>query len=599
MYTDFYNLKEKPFNLSPSPRFLYLGDSHKEALALLSYGVTERKGFILLTGEVGTGKTTMIQALLSNLDYSVKYVYLSNPILSSKEFMDYLAFSAFKKKIHFKSKTDFLLEFEGFLEQCLQHQEIFILIVDEAQRLSFDLLEEIRLLSNMESAEEKLINIFLVGQPELNVNLSDPRCRAILQRISIRYNIEPLNLEETREYIGSRLETAGAKKGDDIFSKDSIKAIYNYSQGYPRMINILADNAMLLGYSKEKRKITPSMIKQCYDDMSLNDSFLKKNLQRSEPDDIKKHEPIPSRRHWKWAVLLFFIIMIVAIGMSQSGQNILWELSKIVTFNHEVLVDKVAKEKRLLKKEKKPGKIERVDANPMKDPVLPVIQTGKNRLESRNIKQPEEPKNMERSVPHVSGEKNRYSDIVEEEKPEKIEKSPPQASGEKNRYSDIVEEEKPEGMEKLFPEEDKKSFKTVIVKQGDTLDQLSIGIYNRADQKIFNLVKKHNPEIKDINKINVGQTVIFPPLPISNGGPVYTVHIASFQLFSHAQDLFKKLMREGYFVSIRPGYSERKEKIFRVILGNFESQRTCVKLETPFFRIMAAYSSAFLWLSKF
>ena len=546
MYTDFYNLKEKPFNLNPSPRFLYLGDSHKEALALLSYGVTERKGFILLTGEVGTGKTTMIQTLLSNLDYSVKYVYLSNPILSPEEFMDYLAFSAFKKKIHFKSKTDFLLEFEGFLQQCLQHQEIFILIVDEAQRLSFDLLEEVRLLSNMESAEEKLINIFLVGQPELNENLSDPRCRALLQRISIRYNITPLNLEETREYIDLRLKTAGAKKGDDIFSKDSIKAIYDYSQGYPRMINILADNSMLLGYSKEKRKITPLMIKQCYDDMSLNDSFLKSSRQRSEPDKIKKLGPIPSRRYWKWAALLFFIIVIVAIGMSQSGRNILWELSKVVTFNHEAPVDKVSKEKPRVKKEKNPGKEERGSTNQMKEHVLPVIQKGKNGPEPTNITQPEEPKKMERSAPQVSGKKT--------------------------GYTDIVQTEEPKGMEKLFPEEDKRSFKTVIVKQGDTLDQLAIGIYNRADEKIFNLVKKHNPEIKDINRINVGQKVIFPPLPISNAGPVYTVHIASFILFSHAQDLFKKLMREGYFVSIRPGYDKRQGKVFRVILGNFKSR---------------------------
>ena len=166
MYTDFYNLKEKPFNLSPSSRFLYLGEVHKEALASLTYGITERKGFTLLTGEVGTGKTTMIHALLASLGDNTQYVHLTNPLLSENDFMNYLAFSVFKKKARFESKSAFLIEFEVFLKRCLQHQKPFILIIDEAHKLSFELMEEIRLLSNMETADEKLINILLAGQQQ-------------------------------------------------------------------------------------------------------------------------------------------------------------------------------------------------------------------------------------------------------------------------------------------------------------------------------------------------------------------------------------------------------------------------------------------------
>ncbi|MBW1797457.1 MAG: AAA family ATPase, partial [Deltaproteobacteria bacterium] len=250
MYRNFYNLHEKPFDLTPSPRFLYLGESHKEALALLTYGVVEQKGFILLTGEVGTGKTTMVHALLSNLDDSVQYISISNPLLSPEDFIDYLSFSAFKNRAHFKSKTAFLFEFEEFLKKCLNQQKNVILIIDEAHRLSFDLLEEIRLLSNMELADQKLINIFLIGQPELNEKLSDPRCRALLQRISSRYHIPPLGLKDVGAYMANRLKIAGARERDEIFSKNAIKAIHQYSRGYPRMINILADNALLLGYSK-------------------------------------------------------------------------------------------------------------------------------------------------------------------------------------------------------------------------------------------------------------------------------------------------------------------------------------------------------------
>ena len=222
MYTEFYHLEEKPFNLTPSSRFLYLSENHKEALALLSYGVMERKGFILLTGEVGTGKTTIIQALLANLEKNVQYVHLTNPMMSSEDFIHYLASSVFNKRVHFRSKGDFLLEFEDYLRVCMQHQRNFLLIIDEAQTLSFRLLEEIRLLSNMESGDEKLINIFLVGQPELNEKLCEPRCRALLQRIACRFHIPPLNREETGKYVSTRLKVAGARNGVEVFQKGAV-----------------------------------------------------------------------------------------------------------------------------------------------------------------------------------------------------------------------------------------------------------------------------------------------------------------------------------------------------------------------------------------
>jgi len=352
VYTDFYNLNEAPFKLTPSPRFLYLGKSHKEALALLAYGVMERKGFILLTGDVGTGKTTMIQALLTNLDTSVKCVYLSNPLLSSKDFIDYLAFSTFKKRVHFKSKAEFLIEFEEFLRQCLHHQKNFVLIIDEAQDLSFDLLEEIRLLSNMEYADEKLINIFLVGQLELNKKLSEPRCRALLQRISYRYHIPPLDFEGTRGYLGTRLKIAGARKGNDIFSQSAIEAIHHCSQGYPRVINILADNSLLLGYSEGKRKITASMVRQSYEDMSLKDVFPRNGLKTPEPYETKKVKQIDIGRFWKWAAVLFFVVVLVIMGVSQRARNALWELFRLKQAHHQVFSDGITKQHLLVEKER-------------------------------------------------------------------------------------------------------------------------------------------------------------------------------------------------------------------------------------------------------
>ncbi|RLC20005.1 MAG: hypothetical protein DRH56_10695, partial [Deltaproteobacteria bacterium] len=300
MYREFYNLEEKPFNLTPSPKFLYLGENHKEALALLTYGVVERKGFILLTGEVGTGKTTMVHALLGNLDESVRCIFLSNPLLSQQDFIDYLAFSAFKQKAHFKSKTAFLLEFESYLKENLRRHRNVILIIDEAHKLSFELLEEIRLLSNMELADEKLINIFLIGQPELNKKLSEPRCRPLLQRISSRYHIHPLDLEDTRKYIENRLRVAGKKKGDEIFSGNAVKAVYQLSGGYPRMINILADNALLLGYAKGIRKINARIIRQCFDDLRLDDTDSESAGEAGIPAGEREARGPRRLRLWRW-----------------------------------------------------------------------------------------------------------------------------------------------------------------------------------------------------------------------------------------------------------------------------------------------------------
>jgi general secretion pathway protein A len=301
MYTEFYKLKNKPFNLTPSVKSLYLGDIHKEALALLTYGVMDRKGFILLTGEVGTGKTTMVHALLNSLGKDIQYVYLSNPLFSPNDFMNYLAFSAFKEKMDFKNKTDFLIHFETFLKKQAKEQKNFTLIIDEAQKLSFELLEEIRLLSNLETSEEKLINIFLVGQPELNELLNQPRCRPLLQRISIRYHIKALDEDGSLEYISAKLKLAGAGNPDTIIPRNAAKTIFRFSDGYPRMINILADNVLLLGYSRDEKHITPAMVKECYNDLQLEGSVFDAGKQKAV---MEKRKGLLARiSNFKWAAL--------------------------------------------------------------------------------------------------------------------------------------------------------------------------------------------------------------------------------------------------------------------------------------------------------
>jgi type II secretory pathway predicted ATPase ExeA len=537
VYRDFYNLHEKPFDLTPTPRFLYLGESHKEALALLTYGVVERKGFILLTGEVGTGKTTMVHALLSNLDDNVQYISISNPLLSQEEFIDYLSFSAFKNRAHFKSKTAFLFEFEAFLRKSLNQQKNVILIIDEAHRLSFDLLEEIRLLSNMELADEKLINIFLIGQPELNENLSDPRCRALLQRISSRYHIPPLDLKDVGAYMANRLKIAGAKEAGEIFSKNAIKAIHQYSGGYPRMINILADNALLLGYSKEKRKITEGIVKQCSDDLNLDGSFLKKNRETPETPETKKVRRGTVHRYWKWAGIIFFVIVILIVGVNRIAQH-----NDSVPLHRQAPVEDVMKKQALAKKERALAEKER------------------SLVEKERMLAQKEKSLEEKDRPDQDTAEKTVSRIIKKE--------------EEQAVSDhVVQPKKVKEKDIVIPGTDKPLFTHIIVKEGDTLAQLSADIYGRVDDRILSLLKEHNPDIKDVDRIDIGQKLVFPSVFSPVQGSIFTVHIASFKPFEHAQTLFQELMRKGYDVYIVPAYHAHKGKVFRVTMGNFKSQQ--------------------------
>ena len=517
MYMHFYNLREKPFNLTPSPRFLYLGETHKEALSLLTYGVMERKGFVLLTGEVGTGKTTIVQTLLKSLDSSVKYVYLSNPTVSVKDFLSYVAFGL-GLRTQFSSKSSFLIQLEDFLQKIFQHQQNVLLIIDEAQNLSFELLEEIRLLSNMETPDEKLINIFLVGQPELNRKLGQPICRPLLQRISIRYHIRPLDLEDTREYITTRLKVAGAANGTRIFSKNVIEAIHQYSEGYPRLINILADNVLLLGYSRGEKKITPAMVNQSYQDMKLNGSVSKSPGQYA----IRKGEQVHTGRYWKWAVLLFFAAIFTAAVMSQEGQNLVRRMTRLIPISFRAPKDSSnsSKEQPLVKEKTK------------------------------------------REIEAISGEtthRESTADVQTEEKQAAV--------------VDIIPHGGPKEMKSTLRTDDKETWKTVIVEQDDSLSKLVASVYGRVDANNLKLVRKYNPQIEDIDRIAVGQKIIFPPLPALNRGPTFTVHIGSFRSLEGARDLFQKSMREGYEVYILPSYDLRNDKVFRVTLGNFNSRQ--------------------------
>ncbi|HEY9170759.1 MAG TPA: AAA family ATPase [Verrucomicrobiae bacterium] len=258
MYQEYYGLKEPPFDITPNPRFLFYSAKHREAFNHLLYGIRERKGFVQLTGEVGAGKTTLCRALLEQLDGHFSTALILNPVMSADQLMKAIA-------MEFGLETKGLdrLETVAAINEHLLHlagqQRDAVLIIDEAQDLTDELLEQVRLLSNLETDTRKLLQIVLMGQPELRDRLNNPRLRQLRQRITVRYHLLPLNRFEVSHYIQHRLEVSGAK-GVPRFTRPALWRVHHYSRGIPRLVNAVCDKAMLAGYVCQTSCITWNMV---------------------------------------------------------------------------------------------------------------------------------------------------------------------------------------------------------------------------------------------------------------------------------------------------------------------------------------------------
>lgn len=262
MYKSFFHLTRNPFDLTPDPSCFVATPRHNEALAALYYGVRRHKGFVVVTGEVGTGKTLLLRCLLRLLEESrdVAYAYVFNNRLAPTEFLQYIL-SDFGLPASGRNKCEMLFELSQFLVSRGAKQMTTVLIVDEAHLLSSELLEEIRLLSNLETYDDKLIQIVLVGQPELDDKLDSHHLRQLKQRIALRTHLEPLNLEETQRYIEQRLQIAGPDCNPaEIVPPETAEAIHRYARGFPRLINTISENGLITAYAQQSPVVTPEMI---------------------------------------------------------------------------------------------------------------------------------------------------------------------------------------------------------------------------------------------------------------------------------------------------------------------------------------------------
>ena len=264
MYFELYGLKKAPFNITSDPEVFYESSSHREALAALIYGIEEKKGIILVTGEVGTGKTTLCKTLLHRLNPRIKTSLILNPYFSEVQLLQAIV-EDFGLKAEKKNRLEMVKKLNAFLVEVSLEGGGAVLIIDEAQNLTNRQLEQVRLLSNLETSHDKLLQIIIAGQPELIKKLSSFDLRQIRQRISIKHRLSPLSEEEVKGYVRFRLESAG---GDGInIVPEGYKVIYEFSKGIPRLINILCDRALLCGFVKEKKTFDREISKACVEDL--------------------------------------------------------------------------------------------------------------------------------------------------------------------------------------------------------------------------------------------------------------------------------------------------------------------------------------------
>jgi len=265
MYESFYNFNEKPFSLLPDPEFLYLGDRHKEALSMLEYGMMHRAGIILITGEIGCGKTTLIRHLIQNQDVDIVVGNITNTHRSFGELLKWVMLS-FDLEYKDKDKVELYQDLVEFLHKKYRQGKRVALIVDEAQNMTPDALEEMRMLSNINVDKEQVLQIILVGQPELRDNLRLPELRQLAQRIAVDYFLEALDPKEAFEYIRHRIQVAGGSP--EIIGLDAFKEIYLSSAGTPRLINTICDTSLVYGYAEQAKVITPEIVKEVVRDKS-------------------------------------------------------------------------------------------------------------------------------------------------------------------------------------------------------------------------------------------------------------------------------------------------------------------------------------------
>lgn len=524
MYREFFGLQLKPFSITPDPRFLYMSPGHKEALAHLLYGLKESSGFVVITGEVGTGKTTILNAFLLKLPPRVPKVVVKNPHLRPEN-LYYLLGEAIGIPEEKRSRDHI-----NVFEDRLKATGGAVLIVDESQGLSLEMLEEIRLLSNLETINEKLVQIMLLGQQELNEKLRSPQLRQLKQRIGIKYHIPPLDSNETRDYIDHRLRVAGYEPRErPLFTVSALSEVYRYTKGFPRLINIVCDSVLIAAYTENQKQITAQMVRKIVSE--LESTYSPKTGGR-HPQILNPRKSEEARVWFARAVCLLLLILASAAavwffypaGRQQGPSDVSMSSSPQPASG---TVDVAA--------ERKP------------EPPAPAV--------------PVKPRTSENEVSHA-GARNALRIPEKEPAPEQVILRDEEGAGRKSASPPPVEPVRPQGT-------------VVTVVSGDTVAQLAADYYGRFDSEILRAVKQANPDLRNVDLIYEGQKIFLPQVNIAPQ-VLYSVSVASYHSMNEAKTVFLDLVGKGYQATIYPYLDDNGNTWYRITIGTFTARQDAI-----------------------
>jgi len=609
MYTSYFGFREKPFNVTPDPRFFYTNSVYQEAYATLLYGIRERKGFIVLTGEVGTGKTTLLRRLMDNLEATVRFVFIYNTTMSFDELLSFTCEELglpVKKKARLR-KVQALNE---FLIAQLRKGGTGLLLIDEAQNLGEEVLEDLRLLSNLETGSEKLLQILLVGQPELEDKLDQPKLRQLKQRVALHCRLDRLKEQEVGPFIDYRLHVVGYED-TKLFASDAIQRIAFYSTGIPRLINVICDNALLVAYGTSKKKISPKIIEEVAHDLRLKEELAATKAETPTQMPAKKAkerefevtgEPVQhKRRRLRGVGVTAFLVLLIlggwgAVVYPLQSKRLLWVLSHkaqdfagMVGGRLEFLKQNLATSLEVLM----PGKFkpEQVQLHLASEPPVDHRPDPKDR-NAPNHNNKGEPlalaEQAEHAFPPVLYEKTNSgleesSSTLDTHTPVEVEqKSSPilvshqraevkqeslSSSGSRTLAKGKVmletkgvetRGEAPSSLESepfVPPVSSGWRENPILIEQGTTIYNIVFKAYGDYNPLAIDLIKEYNPHIENLNWVIAGQRLWLPSLSRETllrqeENERYRLILASLVRLTEARRLQETLERKGYDSSV-------------------------------------------------
>lgn len=593
MYESYYGFNKKPFSINPDPDFLYLNAAYQEAIALLQYGVQEGKGIVSLIGEVGTGKTMLLNQLLGSHVAGLQPVMIPTLRFSYDELVDFLLLKlkAPVAAVDPKSRVDALFD---ILYASLRDNNTIVLLVDEAQDLDNETLENIRLLSNFETPTRKLLQIILVGQPELRNKLNLPELRQLKQRIAVSYMLQPLAPDETSSYIAHRLKNAGYRHGSALFSPDAVALITAYSKGIPRLINALCDNALLIGFADDKHLIDVPVIEEAANDLMLEKPAAAVTVPGA-PARVAGAPPVaadsarPSRPLWRWAAAT--ALLLIAVGGGYSA----WRFGDGAGLKPPSdFVDNLLKQLKAAV-----GAAQTADpetSNPQAAVASPQTDHPKN---AKAVDHPEDAvappaaafagaANAPRSPAHGGAADADASAVAKPvfssfraiaPEPEQVQASAPikqaaatQATTPVQDGGDIVQEETQ--ARPAHQDSGVARTETIIktMQEGDTLSNIAKEIYGHFGLYELTAIKIANPEISDLDRVATGQNIVMPEL--LSGMMIFHQQDGSVrallgvtQSLATAKRWQDKFAQQGVRVSVKPERLSKTIDVYRLEAG--------------------------------